>query len=515
MGYEYNIDGSVVKKPHQDRRLTKKEREEWKRCAKDPFYFIQRYCWIVGNKGKTLCKLRSYQRKMLEDIMDGRFTICNSPRQSGKSTVLTLLALWTVTFKKEVIAGLTSHTEDNCKDLLTRIKFSYENLPDFLKPAVTLYNQKEIRFVHNSKVFVQVTTNRTFRGHSFTDGSIAIFDEFAHVDIETATAAYEAAMPALEGGGSEATSRAIIISTPNGLGENLYARLALSAMTGENGWKYHKVDPDEIPYRDEAWRKKTIKSYGMAKFRQEFLGEFISSKPMLIASMVVESLKTLDPIKENEDWRLYIDNLTGRDIAVGVDVSDGVGLDSSTIQVFDVNTLEQIAEYENNTKTQMEFTRDIIKILKFCRSQGCGDIYLGIEKNNVGYGVLRLIENCEDNVLDDVIHISDVDEFGITKMRPGLTTTVKSKANACALFKEMVESHKMKLNSLNLLNQIRLFIKQGNTFKAERGAHDDLVSACLVVCMMLPQIANYSDTLHDNVNNLEEDGKSDTFGIMF
>lgn len=514
MASQYNIDYDVVKKPGKDEPLTDDQVKKWLEYRNDPMKFFTEVCYVVGPKGKTLFEPRQYQVELLQTILEETHTIINAPRQVGKSTLLTLLGVHSAIFNKDATIGMTSYRQSGCKDLLQRVKYTYENLPNWLKVPVTLYNQSEIRFTNGSNIFVQVTSSQIFRGKSFGEGSLAIFDEFAHVDYETAEGAYEAAMPALEGGGSESRSKAVIISTPNGTGSNKYAQLAFGAMDGVNGWKYHKVDPSTIQGRDEAWRKKTIASYGMTKFRQEFLGEFLSSKPILISSPVLESIKTSDPVNEINGLRLYVTDLSNRTLVVGVDVSEGVGLDSSTFQVIDIDTMEQVAEFDNNEMNQNDFTKMLLNSLRYFDSCGCGDIYLGVEKNGVGQGVLRLLENTEDPIMDRVIHLSDVDENGNSKNRSGLSTTSRTKLDACGMLKDLVEERKLKLYSIKLLNQLRVFSKVGNTFKAEKGLHDDLVSSMLIVMMMLKQVAFYEDRVHEVINNIE-DVESETWGISF
>jgi hypothetical protein len=502
----YNVDYAVVKKPGQDTPLTKKQAKRWRELKNDPLKFMTEECWVVGPHGKTLFEPRDYQIDLLNDILANRLIMANAPRQSGKSALLVLLALHTGIFHSDATVGMTSYRLSGCKDLLSRVKYSLENLADFLKPPVTLYNQSEIRFTNGSTIFTQVTSSQIFRGRSFGKNSLAIFDEFAHVDLETAEAAYEAAMPALEGGGASATSKAVIISTPNGTGSNKYAQLAFGAMEDANGWIYHKVDPDKIPGRDEAWKAKTIKTYGMARYLQEFRGEFISSKPLLVSSMVLEALKVKKPTKEIDgSLKLFTDSFNGKTIGVAVDVSEGVGLDSSTIQIYDLITLEQLGEYENNTANQNDFTRDLLKILTMIKRDGADNIYMGVEKNSVGAGVLRLLETSSNPILDEVTMINDVDQYGAPKGHSGLSTNVKSKGEACALLKELIESYKLKINSISLINQLRLFMKHANGgFKAERGGHDDLVSAMLILMMMLKQLAHYEDSVDGAINDVDD-----------
>ena len=79
-----NVDESVIKRPGNDAPLTKKQQEEWLKCADDPFYFFTKYCTVRGSKGKTLFAPREYQKDLMDVVIDNTHTVVISPRQSGK-----------------------------------------------------------------------------------------------------------------------------------------------------------------------------------------------------------------------------------------------------------------------------------------------------------------------------------------------------------------------------------------------------------------------------------------------
>jgi hypothetical protein len=79
----------------------------------------------------------------------------------------------------------------------------------------------------------------------------------------------------------------------------------------------------------------------------------------------------------------------------------------------------------------------------------------------------------------------------------------------------MVEEDKLTLRSQPLLNELRMFTKQGATFKAERGAKDDRVMAVVIVMNMLKQIANYEDNIYDVINEVSLDVEEDFSDIYF
>lgn len=78
------LDEKLIKRPADDRPLTKWEGDEWVKCALDKKYFFENYVYLQGEHGKTLFKPRSYQQRVIEESINNRFTISLLGRQSGK-----------------------------------------------------------------------------------------------------------------------------------------------------------------------------------------------------------------------------------------------------------------------------------------------------------------------------------------------------------------------------------------------------------------------------------------------
>jgi hypothetical protein len=509
----YNVDYGVVKKPQDDQPLTEDEGKEWLTCANDFWYFATTYCQVVGPKGKVLFEPRDYQIDAIDIVLNNRKTIINSPRQSGKSAMVVIYVLWELLFTSDITSSMASYKLSGAKDLLTRLKTTYEALPSFLKEPVLLYNQLEVRFANGSNVFVQVISENTGRGRTIT-GTL-VLDEHSFVSEDIARLAHASYMPSLDAAGEDSKTKLIIISTPAGTA-GLYASLVFGAQAGTNGFVYHKVDPSKIPGRQSPeWEKQKIKEVGILTYRQEYLGEFISSKPLMINSMKLESLKPKDPVLRlmDDTLEIFVDSFKGRNIIVGVDVSEGVGQDNSVFQVLDAETLEQCAEYADNMGNQNMYVKDILSAMKYFKAQGCGDIYMGVESNGVGNGVLRLLETSTDPIIDDIIFINDVGKDGLPTGKSGLTTTKTKKMEACGQFKALVESDRMTLNSVKLINELRFFMKNGASFAAESGNKDDRVMGMMICMYMLPQLANYEDSVDKAINDL--DVGEECWGIAF
>jgi len=511
---EYHVDYGVVKKPQHDKPLTDWEVEEWIKCAEDPWYFFTNYCYVVGPRGKTLFEPRDYQIDMIDVIRDNRFVIINAPRQTGKTISMALYALHEVTFTPDITTGVTSFKLTNVRDILKRFKYSYESLPEFLKAPVTVYNASEVSFTNHSSVYGEVTSESALRGKTVT--GTAIIDEFAFTEPAVAEEFITSFLPALEAAGEESTTRVVIISTPNS-STGKYAEIVNGAIDGSNGWAYHKVDPNSIPGRTESWKKNMIRKLGKNRYLQEFEGHFLSDNSSLINSSVLESIQKREPVIEIGDLKLFTSNLSGRKVAIGVDVSEGVGKDNSCFQIIDIDSLEQIGEYANNMMNQTQYFKTIAKTCHFLEKEGVDvdSSFIGIESNGVGNGILRLYENSTDDTIHRFGMISDVNASGMATGKLGLTTTNQKKLEGCGLLKDLVEEGKLTLHSHPLLNELRMFTKQGATFKAERGAKDDRVMAMVIVMNMLKQIANAEEGVFDVINEVSLNESDEVYDIYF
>lgn len=508
---ENYVDYGLVKKPHNDRPLTEEESEEWVKCASEFWYFATNYAKVLGPKGMTLFEPRKYQIEMIDVILGTRHSLFNSPRQSGKTILMAVYVMWISIFHPDSTSGFTSFKGSNVKDFIKRCQTVYEYLPDFLKPPVTRYNTTEIAFTNNSMVYAEVSSETALRGRTITGNGVAILDELAFVSM--ADEMLTSLLPALEAAGEEATTKVIIISTPNS-STGKYAELVNGAIEGTNEWTYYKVDPSLIPGRTEEWKAKQIRNMGINKFRQEFEGYFLSDNSSLINSAIIESIEAVEPVRQVGDLKLWINSFNGRKVAISVDVAEGVGKDNSSFQIFDLDSLEQVGEYAYNMVNQNQYFRIILKTVHMMYEEGVSEVYMGIERNGLGNGILRLIENSMDEKLSNVTQINEVDSKGVASGRSGLVTTAKTKLEGCALLKELVEEGKLTLRSKALLNELRMFTKQGATFKAERGAKDDRVMATVVLMNMFKQISNYEEGLYDVINEVSLDAQDEDWSTI-
>ena len=417
---------------------------------------------------------------------------------SHNSATIVAYVLWETIFHPDIAVGFASYRGDASKDLIVRFKYAYENLPDFLKPIVTSYNVHDIAFDNKSSVISQTTTENTFRGKSL---SIIFLDELAFVKPKVAREFWKSLLPSLTAGAGLKKGRdlkLIITSTPNG-SENKFAELWFKADQNESDFHAMRVYNEEVKGRDEAFKQNMLQTMSQDEYDQEYGCMFISTSGTLIHSRFLEALRPKEPIKTHDSIDLF-NHIKGKRLAIAVDVGTGVGSDYSVVQIFDMDTLEQLGEYRNNQLTTSEFTKKLIKILEYLDKEGATEIYYSVEANSIGQGVINLLNIASSPVLKKAELIIE------RKLRKhgGMLTTTKSKMKGCMKFKDLVEKDQMTIHSKNLLSELKFFVKSGASFKAEIGMTDDLVMGCVILTNMLAEIALYDEVVYDTINSIKE-----------
>jgi hypothetical protein len=198
--------------------------------------------------------------------------------------------------------------------------------------------------------------------------------------------------------------------------------------------------------------------------------------------------------------RWYKKPTKGNIYTVALDPSLGTGSDPAAIEIFEANTTEQIGEWKHNKTdipTQIKLLAQINKYIEDCTGEP-SNIYYSIENNTIGEAALiSLAEYGESNISG--IFLS---ERG--KKRKGFNTTHKVKLPACAKFKTLVETRKMKIRSKSLVTELKSFVANAGSYAAKVGETDDLVMATLLTVRMLQELSDYHTTLEEQIRDHDE-----------
>ena len=485
---------------------TQQELDDFIKCC-DPvngyLHFMDNFFYIQHpTKGSLVYHPYAYQKRLIETYHNYRFSISLMPRQSGKSTSAAGYLLWYAMFVPDSTILIAAHKYTGAQEIMQRIRYAYENCPMHIKAGVTTYNKGSLDFENGSRIISATTTENTGRGMSI---SLLYLDEFAFVRPTIAELFWTSITPTLATGG-----KAIITSTPNSDEDQFALIWKLANKTedeygnqtelGKNGFRAYKADWWEQPGRDEAWAKEMRAQLGEERFRREIGCEFIIADETLIAPTTLVDLEGIEPVQRMGQVRWYKKPEKGNIYVVGLDPSLGTGSDPAAIEIYEANTTIQVGEWKHNQTdipNQIKLLAQINKFIEECTGEP-NNIYYSIENNTIGEAALiSLAEYGESNIPG--IFLS---EQG--KKRKGFNTTHKVKLAACAKFKTLVESKKMKVNSRSLVSELKTFVALEGSYKAKIGETDDLVMASLLVVRMLQHLSDYHIDLETQIRDHDE-----------
>lgn len=419
--------------------------------------------------------------------------------------------LWCASFTSDLTIMIAAHKFEFSKEVMTRIKYAYESVPDFLRPGVTEYNKQSVAFDNGSRIISQTTTPTTGRGFSI---GIFFIDEFSYVAPSIQKDFYTSISPTLSTGG-----KIIVSSTPQS-DEDQFANIwhdankvvdangdSIPNGLGINGFKAFRALWYEHPDRDAKWEAEARAELGDTRFLREHLCQFIIDSETLINPTKLNQLKGIEPIEKQGQVRWYRKPSKGNTYIVALDPSMGTGGDDAAIQILECNTLIQVGEWVNN-KTSIEKQIELLQEITIYLvgiTENNESVFYSVESNTIGEASLVAIRNIgEENIPG--IFLSEPVKLGQSrKFRKGFNTTNTSKLIACAKLKNLIELDKLTITSKKLVSELKTFIAVENTYKAKVGETDNLVSAMLVCTRMLTLIQNYLPDLNDNEDDIDED----------
>ena len=205
---------------------------ERQKCIDDVTYFAETYGLISGPGGSGIIpfKLEKYQKDLLKSFQSDKYVICNKARQLGVSTSLMFYSLWLSIFSTGKRCLVVAHRKESAEEYITKLKTAYEFLPEWLKPACTLYSKSTIEF--ETKSSVKAITSNPHAARSFS-ATVFLVDEAAF--IPKCDEVIKGLLPTI----SASDGKLIAISTPNGNSDqNWFYTTFTLAKAGINGWKW-------------------------------------------------------------------------------------------------------------------------------------------------------------------------------------------------------------------------------------------------------------------------------------
>jgi hypothetical protein len=473
-----------------------------KKCKKNILHFAEKFFYIVNlDRGRDRIRLYPCQKKVLRKLRDNRFNIVLSSRQSGKTTMMTIYALWICCFYDDQRILIVANKEQTAGNIFKRIRLAYELLPNYLKPGVTEYGKTSMTLTNGSSIGISTTSSDAGRGDSC---NVLILDELAFIPDNLVEEFWRSVYPIIS---SSKTSKIFIASTPNGTG-NLFHSLYSNAIQGKNNWTASRIDWWELPSRDEKWKIDTIQSLGSREaFSQEFENEFIETGETVLNDEVLNKLLIgcMEPqfIFDDGSYKIWKEpDPKNRIYVAGVDISEGVGQDASVIQILDITDpvdIEQVAIYHNNEINPYNFTNKLYEIL-----QNWGSPLALIERNSCGIQVVDNLFNI--NGYQNIITYNE-SASRMKYERRGVVAHTNSKYKGVTNMRYWIsEARTVTIRDKATIEELKCFVRHTNgkwSAKKGDGMHDDRTMSLVWALFILEQslLEKHFEILETDIHN--------------
>ena len=448
--------------------------QEYIKCAKDPAYFMKKYCYIQHpTRGRILFSLYPFQEKVLHLFRDNDYIITLKSRQLGISTLAAAYSLWLMLFHKDKNVLALATTQATARNLVSKTMFMYDQLPKWLRLPAVEKNKLSLRLKNGSKITAKSSNADAARSEAV---SLLLIDEAAFIDNIEET--FTAAQQTLATGG-----QCMALSTPNGIG-NWFHLTWDKAESGENSFLPIKLPWTVHPERDQSWRDQQDSDLGPRMAGQECDCDFLASGDTVFEPddmLFYEETYQKEPLeRRGVDGNLWV--WEGVDYTksymVVADVARGDSTDYSAFHIFDIETCTQVAEYKGKLSPK-DFGNVLVGI-----SSEYNDALLVIENANIGWATIEQVLERQYNNLyySSTSQMETVEsymsKYERDKLVPGFTMSVRTRPLVIAKMIEYIREKGVTIQSKRLLGEMRVFVWKNGKPQAQTKYNDDLLIAC-------------------------------------
>lgn len=448
-------------------------KQEYIKCMTDPAHFMKKYCMIQHpTRGRIQFQLYPFQEKVLHQFQKNNYNIVLKSRQLGISTLVAGFSLWMMIFNKDKNILCIATKQDTAKNMVTKVRFMYDNLPSWLRGA-----EKPLE---NNKLLLKLTNGSQVKAVSAAGDagrseavSLLLIDEAAFID--SIDEIFASAQQTLATGGG-----CIALSTPNGTG-NWFHKTWAKAEIASNSFVPIKLPWTVHPERNQAWRDQQDADLGLRLAAQECDCDFSTSGDTVFESDDIKWFEAnlMEPLeKRGVDGNLWIWEQPdyNRNYLVTADVARGDGKDYSACHVFDIENAVQVAEYRGQIGT-----RDYGHLLVGLAAE-YNDALLSIENANVGWDT---VQTAIDRGYRNLYYSPKMDALtsdqwsrrndNLDNLVPGFTTSTKTRPLMIEKFREYAREKTCIIRSKRLVDEMKIFIWKNSKAQAQEGYNDDLV----------------------------------------
>ena len=435
--------------------------QEYIKCAKDPSYFMKKYCYIQHpTRGRILFNLYPFQSEVLHLFRDNDYIITLKSRQLGISTLAAAYSLWLMLFHKDKNVLALATTQATARNLVSKTMFMYDQLPKWLRLPALEKNKLSLRLKNGSKITAKSSNADAARSEAV---SLLLIDEAAFIDNIDET--FTAAQQTLATGG-----QCMALSTPNGIG-NWFHQTWDKAESGENSFLPIRLPWTVHPERNQEWRDQQDKDLGPRMAGQECDCDFLASGDTVFEPddlLFYEQTYQKEPVeKRGIDGNLWIWEQPDytKSYMVVADVARGDSADYSAFHIFDLETCVQVGEYKGKLSP-----KDFGNVL--------------VANANIGWATIEQIMEREyrnlyyspKNQMDTVE--SYMAKYERDKLVPGFTMSMRTRPLVIAKMMEYIREKGVTIQSKRLLGEMRVFVWKNGKAQAQVNYNDDLLMSC-------------------------------------
>jgi len=468
------------------------------RCGKDPSYFINKYVRIQHPvRGLIPFRMFDYQETLIGDYQRHRFNVILKSRQIGISEVTASYIAWMMLFHRNKNILVMATKADTAKNIVKKVRVAIKKLPHWLQISEIMADNKlSLELANGSQVKAIASSDDAGRSEAL---SLLVIDEAAFV--KNLEELWTGLLPTVSAGGN-----IIVLSTPNGTG-NLFHKLCRDALEGLNEFKFTQLmwwvhperisdlsdDPERPGFKTSSWYRAEIKKTNMSprQVAQELECNFNASGETFLDPTHIDEVEKgcLDPsIREHWDRNLYtwFPPLPGHRYGIFADVARGDGRDNSGAMVFDLDGMQQVAEYYGKIPVE-EYAHLMVDL-----GHKYNTALLSVENNSIGLACLEHIRLKQYENLyystrgndgpGEAVHAAWGPSNGDRVM--GFTMSQKLRPLVFAKLDEFLRNRAITIRSKRWVAESRTFIWENGKPQAEKGYNDDLMSASAQACWL-------------------------------
>lgn len=456
---------------------------------------------------------------------------------SHNTTSSAMFLLWYILFNTDKNAIVLGNKGKTAKEILSKVKQVFLEVPYFLKPGVEKWNENEVVFDNGCRILTETTVAEPAIGFTL---HCVLLDEFAHIAPNIQETFYSNIFPTIDA----ANAKLMITSTQNG--PELFCRLFVAAENGENDFAPFTTNWDEVPNwnsekkcwekRDEDWRRRKVANLGSEEAFNEQYGcdfavatnalipqRFLTKKQMKVKHFVNKEILGVshadcffwhpdyDPMDMRKDYIVFTTDIaTGvQEDYTNVQINKLIGIGEDRQPIF-----ETVGYFRTNILDDKECCRTLAEFIdQYCNHNRYlysfeSNLYGDLWKSN--FKQLAEVEFTKNFSMDNFIKFYNE---ALTRFHYGVQMTYKSKQLGCKLFRTAYTKNYIINDSHIFYNELKCFCdKNGNGTYAAIYGHDDTVMSQIQLPLIYDTI-QFKEFLEEFISNsgVEDKGQNENF----